>query len=678
MVGENLWNGPGAGVGDAGRPRILVVEDESIVALDIKMHLERYGYEVPEPVVSGEEAIVSAESLEPSLVLMDIKLQGRLDGLAAAREIRRRFNLPVVMLTAHADETTVERALGSEPYAYIIKPFEERELRTTVAVALSRHHLERAVADREKLLATTLNSIGEGVVVTDEEGRVRFANPTALDLVGRVADAVIGMPFTESFRFVPEETGPAGAGAGGKDDDLEIVELARAEHQLRQAPPRQAPLRQELLRENGDALTIEKTVMPLMDDGDHQVGNVWVIRDVSQRIAWESALEESREQLRQAQKMEAVGRLSGGIAHDFNNLLTAILGYTRLARTLLEKDQNADLERILEDIVGIESVAQRSVALTRQLLTFSRRQHTEPELLDLNSVVSSLDGMIRRLLSDDIQLRVALSQEPVLVWADRGQLEQIILNLTVNARDAMGQGGVLSLATERARFDREHRCKTASLPPGSYVRLDVHDTGVGMDAETLERIFEPFFTTKERESGTGLGLSTVYGIVQQASGALDVESDRRSGSVFRVYLPARSGTPVTEATAEPPQEEYRGAERILLVERDSHVLSVLSRALRNAGYQVIGVANPGEAILVVEEAYTPIDLLVTDAIMPHIDGIRLAQRVRGGRPGLKVVLLSSYPEQLPEVLPEELTVEFLQKPFEPADFLRRVRTLLDS
>jgi len=654
VVGEDLWSGNGPNGDGESLQSIMVVEDESIVALDIKMHLERYGYTVHQPFATGEEALVSAEDLRPDLVIMDIKLQGNLDGLETAREIRRRYGIPVVMLTAHADESTVERAIGSHPFAYIIKPFEERELRTTVAVAIARHRLERAVADREQLLETTLNSIGEGVVVTDISGVVTFANPVALSVSGVSADSATGASFRDQFRFRRREQ-------DGGDSEATLAEV-----------------RDELVTSDGRAVPVEKTVTPLMDDGGGRVGTVWVFRDVSQRVASEAALEESREQLRQAQKMEAIGRLSGGIAHDFNNLLTAILGYTKLIDQLLSRDGDVDREIIRKDIAGIESVAQRSVSLTRQLLTFSRRQYAEPVTLDINAVVGNLDGMIRRLLSEDIQLRVSLSAEPAAVFVDRGQLEQLVLNLTVNARDAMPDGGVLSVITTTEDIDVPWTVPAGELSPGSYVCLEVTDTGVGMDTETVNRIFEPFFTTKEIDTGTGLGLSTVYGIVQHANGALDVSSSAGTGSTFRVYLPASSGAPTPRQPVQTQSKQFRGTETILLIERDSHVLSVLGRALRSAGYQVIGVSNPGEAILVVEEAQTTIHLLVSDAVMPHIDGIRLAERVSAAQPGLKVVLLSGYPEQLPDALPEGLSVEFLQKPFEPGDFLRRVRSLLDS
>lgn len=653
MVNEGFWTGNDTAYADDEPDCILVVEDESIVALDIKMHLERYGYRVPEPLATGEEALVAVEDLHPSLIIMDIKLQGHLDGLETAQEIRRRFATPVVMLTAHADEATIERAIGSHPFAYIIKPFEERELRTTVAVALARHRMERAIADREKLLETTLNSIGEGVVVTDTEGRITFANPVALAVVGAPSDGIVDRDFGSTVRFRQREQR---AGNGGF----------------------LAQVRDELVTLDGRAIPVEKTVTPLLDDSDTRVGTVWVFRDVSQRVASESALEESREQLRQAQKMEAIGRLSGGIAHDFNNLLTAILGYTKLVDQMLDHHEEIDREAVRKDITGIESVAQRSVSLTRQLLTFSRRQYAEPEVLDVNAVVGNLDGMIRRLLSEDIQLRVSLTAEPAAVWADRGQLEQVVLNLTVNARDAMPEGGVLSIVTSTEYINAPRKLHAGEVKQGTYVRLEVSDTGVGMSPEIIDRMFEPFFTTKELDTGTGLGLSTVYGIVQQASGALDVQSDGQSGSVFRVFFPVSSGEPIDGGVRPETNEEYAGSETILLVERDSHVLSVLGRALRSAGYQVVAVSNPGEAILVVEEAQTAIDMLVTDAVMPHIDGLRLAERVNRSQPGLKVVLLSGYPEQLPDSPPDGLSVEFLQKPFEPGDFLRRVRTLLDA
>jgi len=653
VVGEAFWTESGDAPADAAADTVLIVEDESIVALDIKMHLESYGYVVYDPVATGEAALASVEQLEPSLVIMDIKLQGGLDGLQTAEGIRASHNIPIVMLTAHADEATVERALGAHPYAYIIKPFEERELRTTVMVSLARHRMERAIADREKLLETTLNSIGEGVVVTDNDGTVSFANPVALSVVGSRQEDVVGSAFTAAFRFRRR--------GGEENTQTENVEG-----------------RDELLTVNDEAIPVERTVTPLLDDEGTRVGTVWVFRDVSQRVASEVALEESREQLRQAQKMEAIGRLSGGIAHDFNNLLTAILGYTKLIDQTLNSGEHLNVETVRKDIQGIESVAQRSVSLTRRLLTFSRRQYAERQRVDFNALIANLDGMIRRLLSEDVALRVSLAADPAVVWADRGQLEQVVLNLTVNARDAMPDGGVLSLATQTVHVPSPRAVHAGQLRADEYVLLEVTDSGVGIPPSVMEHLFEPFFTTKEVENGTGLGLSTVYGIVHQIGGALDVDSDPDTGSTFRVYVPLKHGAPEDVHADVKLDESVGGTESILLVERDSHVLSVLTRALRSAGYQVVAVSNPGEAILVVEERQTAVQLLVTDAVMPHIDGVRLAERVDRLQPGLKVVLLSGYPEQLPETWPETLHVEFLQKPFEPRNFLRSVRALLDS
>ena len=631
--------------------RILVAEDEHIVALDIKMHLENYGYSVPAMYATGEEVLVNFDLIDPLLVIMDIKLQGPLDGLETAKEIKRRFNVPVILLTAHADEATVERARETYPFGYIIKPFEERELRTAIVVALSRREMEQEITRRERLFFTTLNSIREGVIVTDPEDTVKLMNVVALRMVGSEAGKCIGLPRTDVVHL--EEPGTEER----EELDEEVSYIVSA---------------------GGERTAVEEVSSPLIDDDGERRGTVWVLRDVSERVASQKALRESRAQLRQAQKMEAIGRLSGGIAHDFNNLLTVILGYTRILGEELQGESLPEQETLLHDVEGIQKAARRSVSLTRQLLAFSRRQVLKPARVSLNDAIRDLEKMLRRLITEKVRLHLSLKAEPSDVYVDQGQMEQVLMNLVVNARDAMADGGRIVIRTYNLDLAEPAATVAGQAEAGSYVCLEVEDTGCGMDRETKNKIFDPFFTTKDPGVGTGLGLSTVFGIVRQTNGHIDVDSEPNEGATFRILLPSFDGSEEVARPEAAPTASHRGNERVLLVEDDDNIRSMLTRVFREHGYHVLETQSGGEALLIAEDKSTGIDLLVTDQVMPHISGLRLAERIRTFRPDVRVLLLSGYPEDFPseDQLPDG--AQFLPKPFEPEELLATVRRILDA
>jgi PAS domain S-box-containing protein len=378
------------------------------------------------------------------------------------------------------------------------------------------------------------------------------------------------------------------------------------------------------------------------------------------------------EQLRQSQKMEAVGQLAGGIAHDFNNLLTVINGYAELLQNHI--DEKSPLRGNVDEI---RHAGDRAASLTRQLLAFSRRQVLQPKVLDLNGVISTLGSMLRRLIGEDIELRTHLRPDLGTVLADPGQIEQVLLNLAVNARDAMSAGGKLILETCNIVLDEPFAKEHPTVVPGPHVLLAVSDTGTGIPWEIREHIFEPFFTTKERGKGTGLGLSTVYGIVKQSNGYISVYSEVGKGTTFKIYLPRVDGE-VQVLPSASPAASLQGDETVLVVEDESSVQGVIERVLSGNGYRVLLACEGGEALRISGEHAGPIDLLITDVVMPGMGGREVASRLETARPGLKVLFMSGYTENAVShhgVLDAGLA--FLQKPFLSDALLRKVREVLD-
>jgi signal transduction histidine kinase len=387
-------------------------------------------------------------------------------------------------------------------------------------------------------------------------------------------------------------------------------------------------------------------------------------RELRREIAERRSLQE---QLIQSQKMEAVGRLAGGIAHDFNNLLTVILGFSDLVLTDVGRSAP-----VASQVEQIKAAAERATALTHQLLAFSRKQVLQPRALNLNNIVSDMEKMLKRLLGEDIELRTALSPDLAPVMADPTQMEQVIMNLAVNARDAMPEGGKLTIETANAELSEEYCREHVGVQPGPYLMLAMTDTGHGMDAETKERIFEPFFTTKERDKGTGLGLSTVFGIVKQSGGSIWVYSEPGRGTTFKIFLPRAAEAAVEEPESEASDE--RGSETILVVEDDEKVRALVRTVLSSRGYTVFEAGNASEALMFRSRYTGPVHLLLTDVVLPQVSGRELSDKLKALDPGLKVLFMSGYTEIGIDI--EAPNTAFIQKPFTPQTLGRKVRDVL--
>ncbi|RYZ06466.1 MAG: PAS domain-containing sensor histidine kinase [Myxococcales bacterium] len=397
-------------------------------------------------------------------------------------------------------------------------------------------------------------------------------------------------------------------------------------------------------------------------------------REISDRERAESALQKSEDQLRHAQKMDAVGRLAGGVAHDFNNMLSVILGHTEMALARLDTD---DEHELFDSLDTIRQAALRSAGLTQQLLAFSRQQVVSPRHLDLRGLVRDFDKMLKRVIGDDIKLVIVESAEACAVRVDPVQMEQVILNLAINARDAMPHGGHLTIETKLTQLSPEHVFAHPNAKLGPHVELCVRDEGTGMDAVTLGRIFEPFFTTKAEGRGTGLGLSTVYGIVHQAGGSLIVDSALNQGSTFRVFLPYAAGRDSWQPVGGAPARG--GQERVLLVEDEPEVRRVCALTLQRLGYEVVVAEDEEHAVKLCATAERPLHAVVTDVVMPGTSGVALVQRLRVLQPGIRVLFMSGYTDrQIVDTSSLNELSAFLQKPFTPDSLGRQLRQLLDA
>ena len=478
-------------------------------------------------------------------------------------------------------------------------------------------------------------------------------NATALQLYGYSREELLTM--TMADLKMPDEMPELVAG-------MARVQLSAA---ARAAP---GPWRgtRKYRRKDGTCVDVETTSHPVTMAGRTfmlAIGN-----DVTEARRLE-------ERVRQAQKMDAIGNLAGGVAHDFNNLLSVILSY---ADILLSELKPEDPTRV--DLEEIREAGHRAAALTRQLLAFGRQEVWQPAVVDLNGVLATLDKMLRRLIGEDIEIVATTAPQLAHIRADLGQIEQVIMNLAVNARDAMPDGGKLAIATANISLTADDVVKHVGLMPGPYVTLSVTDEGVGMDRATQARMFEPFFTTKQMGKGTGLGLATVFGIVKQSGGAISVETEPGKGTSLTVYIPAidrRSEAPQDSSppTARPP----RGSETILLVEDEERVRIVARTILGRCGYNILEAMNAGEALLLCEQFQGTINLLLTDVVMPRMGGRQLADRLRSLRPDMKVLYMSGYADDAVVrhgVL--ESTVAFLQKPITPASLSAKVREVLGS
>jgi len=499
---------------------------------------------------------------------------------------------------------------------------------------------------RYRLLTERVNDV---IFSLDEQGRFSFCNPRIEAITGYKPAELIRVPFVELVSESDAETARA-----------TIRELAESRGRM------EREMKTEISGRDGRKAMLE--VRLTADEGLDGARQLYgVARDVSER-------ERLMGQLSQAQKMEAVGRLAGGIAHDFNNLLTAILGYCDYASGRLD-----DADSLGKSLEEIRRAGKRAASLTHQLLAFSRKQVMQPKVIDLNPLIANLEKLLRRLIGEDIALVTRLAPDLEAIYADPGQIEQVIMNLCINARDAMPRGGDIVLETANVSLDGSRFDGKVAVVAGSYVLLRVADTGIGMDEATKSRLFEPFFTTKEPGKGTGLGLSTVYGIVKQTGGYIGADSQPGKGATFEIYFPRTNRDAQSIAAPDRPPSASKGRESILLVEDEQVVRQLGKTVLKDQGYTVIEAADGESAEEIFRSHRDEIQLIVTDVVLPRMNGRELVERLRALKPGVHVLYMSGYTSDAivhHGVLDEGIS--FIQKPFAMQALLAKVREVLDK
>jgi PAS domain S-box-containing protein len=646
--------------------QILVVDDEQNDRQLLQLLLEAEGFRVL-TAANGDEALAIISRRAPDLILLDVMMPD-VDGYQLVERIKKYTlagPIPIIMVTVLDDREAMMRALVAGAQDYLVKPVNRAELYVRVRNLLRlkaygdqqgkySQSLEREVGLRTADLAASelryralLENANDAVAVLTSDGVVREMNQRWAEITGIPREQLIGRLMSDLVTS-GDDAGRAEVyheGVASHDGPSTTVKVATA---------------------TGSQVRLELSHSSIEIAGEQLV--LTIGRDVTQQRQLE-------ERLRQAQKLEVLGQLAGGVAHDFNNILTAILGFCDLL--LAELPPN---EAGRTDVFEIKTAGERGAGVVRQLLAFSRKQILQSRVLNVNGAIKDLEAMLRRLVAAHVDLVLSLQPDVGAIEIDPTQLEQIIVNLLVNAADAMPRGGKVTIETANVHLDESYQRHHFSVKPGDYVMLAVSDTGIGMDSATSQRVFEPFFTTKSVGMGTGLGLATVYGIVKQSGGDIWVYSELGHGSAFKIYLPlVAKVAPV----AVKPRAELGpirlGSETILLVEDDEAVRRLARLVLERSGYRVMDAGNPKEALRLAGQDGQAIDLLLSDVVMPESEGPPLFDRLKGVHPGMRVLYMSGYADEA--VVRHGVIAEgtpFLQKPFTPLALCGKVRDLLDA
>ena len=639
----------------------LVVEDENLVALDIEERLTQLGYEVAAVVDNGADALRYAQAMKFDLVLMDIQLRGESDGIQTAATLRETMDVPVVYLTAHSDETTLDRAGRSEPLGYLLKPFDERDLRATLQMAHYRHRSESRLRKMQRRLAATLQSIGDGVIATDGEGRLTFINAMAEARTGWTRDAALGRHLSEVFAITTMD---------GTDETFELLDRAMTDGAVINLSDGRC-----LRTRDGQLVPVDYSLAPIRDEQGWITGCVVIFRDNIAEREVEKARRQLAAKMAEAQRLESLSALAGDIAHDFNNLLVTVKGGASLGKTMVPAE--SPVTRCLGDI---EHAAERAVLLCQQMLAYAGKAQRAMEEVELSALARQTAPLLQVAVRKNATFVLDLASGLPALRGDVNQIKQVIMNLVMNGSEALGEaGGKLSVRTGLFSANRAFlsSCRVgADLSEGDYLLLEVSDTGHGMSPEVLARIFDPFFTTKI--TGRGLGLVATSGIVRSHGGAIAVESKPGLGTTFRVLLPSL-GLLAIPALPSLPNTSWRGSGRALLIDDELAIRLVGSAMLRHLGFEVETAEEGLRGVEMATSAGSNYRFILLDLTMPKFDGHAAFLAIRCQRPTMPVLLMSGYSAQwVEQLLDLGGPVAFIQKPFALRDLVAKLQPMVGA
>lgn len=625
-------------------PKILIVEDQNIVAMDIQNRLKNLNYEVTGIASSGAGAIKKAEETQPDLVLMDIMLKGDMDGINAAEQIKKRYRIPVVYLTAYADNNTLQRAKITEPFGYILKPFEERELHTTIEMAIYRHKMEKQLKQREEWFETTLKCIAEAVITTDKSSRVSYLNPTAEKLTGWKLYEAVDKPLNEVFRIIYESN----------REEADVPSLKSFENNKSIDVPR----RIILISKEGNERLISETVSPIKDENEEMVGLVLTFRDITE-------ISRIEDELQKIQKLESIGILAGGIAHDFNNILTAIVGNISLAKLKLSEEHS-----VYELLGEAENAAFNARDLTQQLLTFSKGGIPVKKAINLKKLIEKTTRFSLR--GSNVNYKFEIPEDLWSVEADESQINQVINNIVINAEQSMADGGCLTVKAENLKADDID----FSLPLKNidYIKVSFQDEGSGILEKNINKIFDPYFTTKQK--GSGLGLTISFSIISKHDGLITVNSKLSKGSVFCIYLPAAMNNEKVEL----PETENKPElieKKILVMDDEEDILNLIDSILTDSGYHVELARDGRETLKIYQNSMENNDkfsLIIMDLTIPGgMGGKDTIVRIKEMDPSAKVIVCSGYSnDPIISNFREYGFIDALTKPFKLSELKKKV------
>lgn len=589
------------------KAQIMIVEDESIVAKDLQNMLERIGYDIPAVVASGEAAIKKAAGTHLDLVLMDIMLRGEMDGVEAAEQLRTRSRVPVIYLTAYADDDTLQRAKITEPYGYITKPFEERELHVSIEMALYKHKAERELRESEYRFRQMAENIKDGLMII-EHGKAVYANDRACEIFGYPGNELAEL--TGLDVIAPEE----------KERFQQIMSEARQTGVI----PKEMEI--WIVRKDGTRRCVHGRYSTSRENGKI-LGRYLVITDITER----KRMEADRDR---ASRLESIAILAGGIAHDFNNILTAILGNISLARIY------EDTDRISERLIESEKACMQAKNLTEQLLTFSKGGAPVKKIASVKELLKNATSFALRGSNVSHELSIPDDLWPAEI--DGGQISRVIQNLVINADQSMPEGGAIKVQAENVVVDAKDNLP---LKDGKYVKISIQDGGIGIPEEYLQRIFDPYFSTKQK--GSGLGLATVYSVIKNHDGYITVDSQVGIGSTFHVYFPASPGQPPVEEEEENVEiNPVAGEGRVLVMDDEENIRELVKEMLGSLGYEVTTAMDGAEAIELYRDARDsgqPFDAVITDLTVPGgMSGKEAIQQLVKIDPGVKAIVSSGY------------------------------------